>query len=285
MSHVADAMRQARRDNSSADTSTPHDQACSDDLGTGDNCAPPWISEDMGAIDPAIGEAAPSAPAASGERTREFASVRSPLDDLAPAIRHQVAGIVERVFLASSDGAMRMVAFAGVDADARSGWIAAAVADMLAQRTQANVAVVDMNSANPGLHEHFGLGGTQARVENGSETPRATPARRVRENLWVIAAGASAGVSGFTAASRAHISKLAAAYDHVIVSLEPLTAWCGGGLPTMADGIVLVIAADGTRREAGRQVAERLQASGATIIGAVLMNRQYAIPEAIYRRL
>lgn len=216
--------------------------------------------------------------------TARMTPTKSPLDDLAPAVRRQISGVVERVFLPNSGDSPRLVAFAAVDTHACSGWITAAVADMLAYRTRANVAVVDMNVANPALHEYFGLSAASAHVDvPDSETPLLTTVRQVRTNLWVIP-GVSVGVSGFTAGLRAHIAKLANAYDHVIVSVEPLTTCCGT-LPTMVDGIVLVIAADGTRRQAGRQVAERLQASGVPVLGAVLTNRRYAIPEAIYKRL
>ena len=97
--------------------------------------------------------------------------------------------------------------------------------------------------------------------------------------------GETGGTTELPAGSRARLLRLATTFDHVVVHLGSLAEWCGGGLPAAADGIVLVIAAETTRRQAGRIAAERLRASGAPLLGAVLTNRRYVIPDAIYRRL
>jgi Mrp family chromosome partitioning ATPase len=266
MSRIADALRLANLETPGADAFTAQGHPWGRDLEAGGGATREW----------------------STEGTREPAGVQatSPLANLPSGIRQQIAGVVERVFLPTSGEAPRTVVFAGVDADAQSGWIAAAVADMLAQRTPASVAVVDMNFASPQLHDYFGISPTPGLIEAlGSDAPLVTSARQVRANLTVIPAGEPHAAAELTTGARARISRLATTYDHVIVSLEPLAASHGGGLPTMCDGVVLVIAADATRRQAGRAVADWLQASGTTILGAVLTNRRYAIPEAIYRRL
>lgn len=291
MSRVADALRLANRETPGADAFTADAHPWGRDLGAADGGPQPaWSTEGNRACrQPDLDEDAAMPAALRGtEALREPAGIQttSPLSDLDPSIRQQIAGVVERVFLPISGQAPRMVAFAGVDADARSGWIAAAVADMLAQRTAARIAIVDMNFANPHLHECFGIRRTPGVTEAlDSDTPFLQSAWQVRGNLWAIPAGGSASTVELTAGSAARISRLATTLDHVVVSLEPLAGWCGGGLPTLADGIVLVIASEATRRQVGHKVAERLHASGAAILGAVLTNRRYVIPEAIYKRL
>ncbi|MGH9594657.1 MAG: hypothetical protein ACRD5L_16320, partial [Bryobacteraceae bacterium] len=52
-----------------------------------------------------------------------------------------------------------------------------------------------------------------------------------------------------------------------------------------ADGLVLVVEAGATRREAARKIADDLRAAHMRVLGVVLNNRTYPIPERLYRRL
>jgi len=52
-----------------------------------------------------------------------------------------------------------------------------------------------------------------------------------------------------------------------------------------ADGIILVVSAHRTRRIAARKIKEVLEAAQARILGTVLSDRIFPIPEGIYRRL
>jgi len=56
-------------------------------------------------------------------------------------------------------------------------------------------------------------------------------------------------------------------------------------LGQLADGAVLVLEANATRREVTLKVAADLRAAHIKILGAVLNKRTFAIPEALYRRL
>jgi Mrp family chromosome partitioning ATPase len=56
-------------------------------------------------------------------------------------------------------------------------------------------------------------------------------------------------------------------------------------LPSFAaDGIVLIVEANSTRREMVREVMEELQIVGTRVLGVVLNNRSFPIPDAIYRK-
>jgi Mrp family chromosome partitioning ATPase len=52
-----------------------------------------------------------------------------------------------------------------------------------------------------------------------------------------------------------------------------------------ADGIILVLSAQHTRRITARKIMEMLEASQVRILGTVLSDRVFPIPEGIYRRL
>jgi Mrp family chromosome partitioning ATPase len=56
-------------------------------------------------------------------------------------------------------------------------------------------------------------------------------------------------------------------------------------LGKLTDGVVLVIAANSTRRETTRQVKDSFDAAEVRLLGAVLDERTFPIPEGLYRKL
>jgi Mrp family chromosome partitioning ATPase len=51
------------------------------------------------------------------------------------------------------------------------------------------------------------------------------------------------------------------------------------------DAAVLVIGANASRREVAKRTIDQLRASNVTVLGAILTNRDFPIPEALYRVL
>jgi Mrp family chromosome partitioning ATPase len=56
-------------------------------------------------------------------------------------------------------------------------------------------------------------------------------------------------------------------------------------LGELADGIILVLGANSTRKAAARKIKNTLEGSRSRILGTVLRERTFPIPEQIYRRL
>jgi Mrp family chromosome partitioning ATPase len=66
----------------------------------------------------------------------------------------------------------------------------------------------------------------------------------------------------------------------------PLTRYADAlTLGQLSDGLVLVLEASSTRREAAIKVSENLRASHVQVLGAVLNKRTFPIPESLYRKL
>jgi Mrp family chromosome partitioning ATPase len=82
------------------------------------------------------------------------------------------------------------------------------------------------------------------------------------------------------------IARLIASFDYVLMDLEPLDV-ASPAIPLMRllDGVVLVIDAERHARHIARQAVEVLRSTGVEILGAILANRRYPVPAAIYRRL
>jgi len=56
-------------------------------------------------------------------------------------------------------------------------------------------------------------------------------------------------------------------------------------LGQLSDGIILVLGAHSTRRAAARKIKETLEGEQSRLLGTVLSERRFPIPERIYRRL
>jgi Mrp family chromosome partitioning ATPase len=196
--------------------------------------------------------------------------------------------LVDRVFLPTSGDAARFVAFASTGREVHSGRVAVTAAAMLAERTTRTVCLLDANFRAPWCHQYFGLANAAGLAEGlGSGAPLADRAQRLQGNLWAIPAGGMSGRPSLdSATARQRITELVKQFDYVLVDIEPMEAGSqGAGLLRLVDGVIVVVAADSTRRENARRATQALAESGVTVIGAVLTNRQVAIPDALLRLL
>jgi Mrp family chromosome partitioning ATPase len=74
-------------------------------------------------------------------------------------------------------------------------------------------------------------------------------------------------------------------FKYVVIHL-PLHSDRASIVPSFAgDGLVLVVEANSTRRETVRELMEELQMLRTRVLGVVLNNRTFPIPEAIYHKL
>jgi succinoglycan biosynthesis transport protein ExoP len=109
------------------------------------------------------------------------------------------------------------------------------------------------------------------------------------DNLWLLAAGVPVQDSAVLLNSNRiteRLNELRSQFDYVLMNAPPLNAFGDGMvLGRLADGVVLVLEADATRREAAVRVTENLRAANIPVLGAVLNNRKFPIPAAVYSRL
>ncbi len=82
------------------------------------------------------------------------------------------------------------------------------------------------------------------------------------------------------------MAELRKEFDYVLIDSPPLNM-CSDSvvLGQLSDGVILVLEANATRREAVLRVAEELRARHVQVLGAVLNKRTFPIPELLYHRL
>jgi Mrp family chromosome partitioning ATPase len=204
----------------------------------------------------------------------------------------EVMKLVQHIFIlpesAQSPGA---VTFCGVDEGAGCSRVCAQAAKMLAEHSPGTVCIVEANLRTPSLGQYFGIGECPGFAEAMKETrPIREFARRIAgSNLWLMTAGVMGGEPNGAlnpARLRARFSELRGEYNHVVMDTPPASAHPDALLlAQLTDGVVLVVGSNTTRRETARIAKESFKASRVPILGAVLNNRTYPIPRALYARL
>src|SRR5580704_1103208 len=233
---------------------------------------------------------APKSSLATNRKAKEKVA-KSHLNQEDAVARDESLKLVQSIFLSRSETPPRAIVFAGIDSGNGCSWICARVAETLADQRLGTVCVVDANLRSPSLPEMFGVtnhyGLTDSLSKRGSIRDFAKLVRS--DNLWLLSCGSlGAESSGLlnSETMKLRVSELRKEFDYVLIDSPPLKTYSDGiALAQVADGLVLVLEANSTRREAAAKVAENLRAAQIKILGAVLNKRTFPIPETLYNRL
>ena len=198
--------------------------------------------------------------------------------------------LVQRFFLLPVGESPAVVVFAGVEHGNGCSQVCASVAEALAANTPAKVCLLEANFRSPGLAAFFGVGNEQGFSDAllREDSIWAFARQLSLDNLWLISSGTvpvkspiSLGIDNLTK----RIADLRSEFDYVIVDAPPLAVYADAlSLSQCADGVVLVLEADSTRREAAQEAAEILRAAQIRIVGAVLNKRAHAISKGFFSK-
>jgi capsular exopolysaccharide synthesis family protein len=203
--------------------------------------------------------------------------------------REEMTKLVQRLFLLPDSS--RVVVFSGVERGAGCTWLTAQVARSLAERGRNTVCVVDANLRFPAMHEVFGIanhnGLTDAVAASASLQGylRKTP----MPNLWLLTCGSPEKTEQALNASDQMLSciqELRNHFDFVLIDSPPMNSFNDAvRLASVGDGIALVLKANTSRRETAQRVLREARAANVRVLGAVLNQRTFPVPETIYKRL
>lgn len=205
--------------------------------------------------------------------------------------REEQIKLVQRVFPEVPEGSRRMALFSGMESNLGCASICARTAKILASRGDGEVCLVDTNFQSPSLHQHFGVENTLGLAEAALESaPLPTFLQKVSDSgLWLMPCGHSASQLTFSAITdgvRGRMTELRAKFRYVVIHAGPVRLeTCAMQISRWTDGVVIVLEANSTRRDAAKRIKETLLAANITLLGVVLNNRTFPIPEAIYRKL
>jgi Mrp family chromosome partitioning ATPase len=211
--------------------------------------------------------------------------------DFGQVAREETLRLVQRIFLSPGQQAPRAVLFAGINEGAGCSQICLLVMETLRSTVSGSICLVEANLRSPslpamlGTTNHYGL--TNALRQEGPIRSFAKPLDM--DNVWLVSCGSlSPDTPNILNGDRlkARFDDLRAEFDYLLVDAPSLTRYADAiALGRLTDGLVIVLEANSTRKEAALTVMENLRAAQIKILGAVLNKRTFPIPELIYQRL
>jgi receptor protein-tyrosine kinase len=208
-----------------------------------------------------------------------------------PVAREELMKLVQRLFRPPGQAAPKAVMFAAIDSTNGCSSLCAVIARLLAEGVSGSVCLLEGNFRTPilpkllGVDNHHGL--ADALRQEGAI--RGFAKRIGPGDFWLVSSGSL--VPGSIdllngARLKERVSEIRSQFDYLLIDAPPLSAYADGMiLSRLVDGVVLVLEANGTRREAALRVTDSLRKSKIPILGAVLNNRTFPIPAALYKRL
>jgi Mrp family chromosome partitioning ATPase len=220
-----------------------------------------------------------------------FPAASEALASVEPLVREEALKLVQRLFLAPEKPTSKAVLIAAIDESTGCNWLCAITAQLLAKNVPGSVCLVEGNFRTPSFSENLGVDCGRGLVDSlrqeGSIRKFATQIGP--ENFWLLSSGTPVQDSMALLNSdrmKDRFSEVRREFDYIVMNAPPLGAFADGmALGRLVDGVVLVLEANTTRREAALRITEGLRATSIPVLGAVLNNRTFPIPAAVYKRL
>ncbi len=202
----------------------------------------------------------------------------------------EIVKLVQRVFLTPGPDAPQLVVFSAIDHGNGCSWVCARAAEVLALQGEQQVCLIDANLRTPWLEKHFHLGPrtglTDAVMGDGPVQAYLEPISG--GHLWVMTSGTAGSERQNVLSSerfKARLEELKAHFAYVLIDAPPVNQYADAALlGSLADGMILVLEANVTRRETARRVKDNLLAGKVKLLGSVLNKRTFPIPESLYHK-
>ena len=197
---------------------------------------------------------------------------------LTNGIREQLQPLVEQIFFSGLQKNTRHIVVLGVDSNHRIGAICEGMAQILASRTRLEIGVVEATA------------GSQDRSQPASGEPMLEgTANQVASGLWQVKVdmgGDCWSIQDHESRGPSNIRRLHADFDCTITYTPPLTeSSLGAVMGCFSDGVILVVKANKTRRATAQNSLQLLRRNKVRVLGAILDDRKFPIPQSLYEKL
>lgn len=220
-------------------------------------------------------------PPASAQRGKSPLRVESaPRSELVASFSirdEQIHSLVQQLFFRREAGPVRRVGFAAVEASTDTARLCLDVARTLVRGTTYEVGLID-------------AGGREAAIPTELQIPVPAGVRgpwAIAPRLWLAPRESWCGQDGQHPATDQNLERLrelTTEFDFSIVRC-PGVSWLTARIGHSCDGLVLVLAANRTRRMVAAQITDQLRKADIPLLGTVLAERRFPVPEGLYRSL
>lgn len=196
--------------------------------------------------------------------------------------REQIRGLVRRVFFSNTGQPVRQVVFSAAGPGIDASDICDRVGHALALETAAEIVIVSRNPPGTQLPRNQAYS-----CSSGSSIK--SRSWQIANNLWCVPECELRDLSPEPATERCWLWALAELrndFEYVVIEGPAAGASSESALlGQLTDGIILLLEAHVTRKATARQIKETLESMQCRILGTVLSERTFPVPEAVYRRL
>lgn len=199
----------------------------------------------------------------------------------------QVCGLVRQIFCSGRPPAVRQVVISAVDMEVEVAPICAEIAEVLAEQLGAKVCLVEANWRTPSLERFYGRNRNDGLSAPGTADAMRKSSRQVSPHVWLASWDVLLEENGFSSLwLRSQLGELRYQFEYAVLHAPPAGAYSETALlGQLTDGVILVLAAHLTKRAAAQETKRALQNAHARLLGAILSERTFPIPERIYRKL
>ncbi len=198
---------------------------------------------------------------------------------VSPASVHdeQIHMLVQQLFFRHESGPVRHVGFSAVETSAATAALCLEVARVLAEENRYDVGLIDTHSDPVLLQTHLRIPSPNLPEPNWP----------IASRLWMVPRQSwRPGASGqrITDQNLSRLRELTTEFDFSILWCAPVS-WLTASIGQACDGLVLILTANKTRRLVAAQIKDQLMKAHVPLLGTVLAERSFPVPQGLYRSL
>jgi len=189
----------------------------------------------------------------------------------------QIHSLVQRLFFRRDPGLVRHVGFTPAETSAQTARLCFDVAKALVDEGTYEVGLIDADVRALSLPAQL-----QIPVPTDAQAPWA-----IAPGVWLVPRESWCRHTCRQPATDQNLRRLhdlVSEFDFSIVHCPPVS-WLTARIGQSCDGLVLVLTANRTRRLVAAQIKDRLSAASIPLLGTVLAERRFPVPNGLYRSL
>jgi Mrp family chromosome partitioning ATPase len=189
----------------------------------------------------------------------------------------QIHALIQQLFFRHEAGPVRHVGFSAVEASTGTAALCLEVAQALAEEDKYDVGLIDAHS-DPALLQ------THLRIPSPNRLDSSWP---IAPRLWMVPRQSwHPGPCGqrTTDQNLSRLRELTSEFDFSILWCAPVS-WFTASIGQACDGLVLILTANKTRRLVAAQIKDQLSKAQVPLLGTVLAERRFPVPQGLYRSL
>jgi hypothetical protein len=199
----------------------------------------------------------------------------------------QIRWLVRQVFFSQEQDAPRQVVFSAMQNN-DIGAICLQVGQILSDQVSGSICVVEADVHARQFESVLLNNGRQRGAGHKIFPPLRNSAQKISDQVWLVPLKTFLGDQQNDLSSPwlgERLAELRLEFDYTVIQAPPAGYSEAALLGQLSDGMILVLQANSTRRAAAKKVKQMLLATNVRLLGAVLSERTFPIPQKLYRKL